>query len=181
MEEFFIKRFIVVVISFIILIFLTVWQGDDDFEKGKLNFLFYHFTIRNHSRMFGNRNYWLNLEIPSVGFNDYIYDKNSSLNDSNVHFALLKDSDLTKNIYYFVGHSGYGNRSYFNSLHSLKKGDVVIVRFFEKSLYYIVYSLYLIEKDGYMLTDDEEDVLYLITCSLKEENKQLVIKAYLTN
>ena len=62
----------------------------------------------------------------------------------------------------------------------LEKGDVVILHIQGKRLCYVVCDIYLIDKDGYMTVMEEDDVLYLITCSLLDKGKQLIVKCYLT-
>ena len=48
-----------------------------------------------------------------------------------------------------------------------------------RGIYYVSDS-YLIDKKGYMISNGESDTLYLITCSLVDKKKQLIIQANLT-
>lgn len=125
-------------------------------------------------------NYLLELSIPSINFNDYVYDIDSRYNDVDYRVELLGASNIDKNLYYFAGHSGNGSASYFNDLITLVKGDIVIVKYGNNKLYYVVDYIYYIEKLGFMGVDEEINTLYLITCSLENNDTQVIVKAYLT-
>ncbi len=125
-------------------------------------------------------NYLLELDIPCISFKDYVYPIDSSLNTVDYHVKILKESKIEENLYYFAAHSGNGRYSYFNHLVDVKIGDVIILNFFDHKLYYIVSDIYLIDKMGYMISNEFADTLYLITCSLENKKKQLIIQASLT-
>lgn len=125
-------------------------------------------------------NYLLELDIPCISFKDYVYPIDSSLNTVDYHVEILKESKIEENLYYFAAHSGNGKYSYFNHLVDVKIGDVIILNFFDHKLYYIVSDIYLIDKMGYMISNEANDALYLITCSLENKKKQLIIQANLT-
>ena len=125
-------------------------------------------------------NYLLELRIPCISFQDYVYPIDSSFNTVDYRVEILKESNMDKNLYYFAAHSGNGKYSYFNRLIELKIGDVIILHLFNHQLHYVVSDGYLINKKGYMISNGESDTLYLITCSLVDKKKQLIIQANLT-
>lgn len=126
--------------------------------------------------------YLLNLEIPCINLNEFVYDKDSLLNSLEFHVTILEESDLEKNVYFLAGHSGNGSSSYFNELISLKDGDMIFIRTRTKELCFVVEKCYFIEKNGYLEVDNELfNVLFMITCSLEFPDKQLVVRAKLVN
>lgn len=126
------------------------------------------------------QDYFLILEIPCINLNQLIYDINSEQNDVNSHVEILKNSNIYKNLYFFAGHSGNGKVSYFNEIENLRVGDMIFVYLVDKKLSFIVNEIYLIPKKGYLIVDnDAYNTLFLITCSLAFDNKQLVVQANL--
>ena len=176
MEVLLIKKLLFIVgVSLFVIVFFR--QNTDETHQLK-NISFFAPEVKSR-KAFKNQ-YLLKLEIPSIGFSDFIYSKENKLNNVNYHVALLKESDVEHNLYYFAGHSGYGRYSYFNDLIYIHNGDIIVVDLFYKKLYYKVNFIYFIDKVGYMFSDSKEDTLYLITCSLSDKKKQLIIEAKLT-
>ena len=176
----FLKRFLIIFISLFLL------GSGYYFYHSRYYYSFSQFNVNLKKRLNFNissskRGDLLELTIPCIEFYSKIYDIDLQNNQLKYGVSLLKDSDISKNLYFFAAHSGYGRYSYFNDLVYLRKGDVVFVESFGKKKCYVVDRIYLIDKLGYMLISRNRDVLYLITCSLKDKNKQLVIEAYLTD
>ena len=129
----------------------------------------------------GSNDYLLKLSIPCINLEEMVYDINSSFNNVDYHIKILKDSSVPDNVFFLAGHSGGGGASYFNDLVKLVKGDIIVIEIYDKKLYYVVEDFYYIEKTGYLeVSSGLKNVLFLITCSLKYSNQQLVVVAYLT-
>ena len=123
---------------------------------------------------------FLELEIPSIKLKQVVYSINSWRNDVDFHVELLKDSEIDQNVYFLAAHSGDGEASYFNDLSLLGIGDLIYLKTLEEELIYVIDQSYFIYKNGYLLVEEDlVDVIFLITCSLKYPDKQLVIKGIL--
>ena len=122
----------------------------------------------------------IRLVIPSIELDRNIYYLDERLNDVNYNIELLVDSDIGKNIFYIAGHSGSGDNCYFNRVDELVDGDCLYIYIDDRVLVYEVVDSYEIVKNGYMKIDkDEVDVLYLITCKVYNNGRQLVVKSKL--
>lgn len=117
------------------------------------------------------------LYIPKINLLRNVYDVNSSLNDVSINVELLNSSDKGKNLYLLASHSGGGQASYFDNLIYLEKGDIIFLKYRDKSLSYVVDKIFYIEKNGYFETTSRRDTLFLITCSLSNQKEQLVVVA----
>lgn len=127
-----------------------------------------------------NNEVMFQLEIPSINLKEDVYIMNSVWNDVNYHVELLEDSDLSRNILFLAAHSGNGSSSYFNDLVMLEKGDIVLVEYTSERYYYEVEDIYSIVKNGYMKIENNlRNVLYLITCSLEDKKRQIVVQSRL--
>ena len=180
LEDLFIKKFIlgVSILLFIgIIIFVNNVKNGETLKRNLSIIVPFHFHQEEKGKSF---NYLLELRIPCISFQDYVYPIDSSFNTVDCRVEILKESNMDKNLYYFAAHSGNGKYSYFNRLIELKIGDVIILHLFNHQLYYVVSDSYLIDKKGYMISNGESDTLYLITCSLVDKKKQLIIQANLT-
>ena len=159
------------------LIFLGLFFHE--FSKSNISFSIPSFSSIQMGKAL-TYSYLLELDIPKIQFKDYVYPMDSPFNKVDLHVEILESSNIENNLYFLAGHSGNGRYSYFNHLVDLEKGDVVILHIQGKRLCYVVCDIYLIDKDGYMTVMEEEDVLYLITCSLLDKGQQLIVKCYLT-
>lgn len=118
------------------------------------------------------------LEVPSIQLKEEVYPVNSFLNQVSFHVQILEDSNLERNIFFFAAHSGNGDKSYFNDIILLEKGDFIFVYIGDKKLMYVVNEKYFIDKNGYFYVDEvESNSLYLITCSRVYLDKQVVVVA----
>lgn len=121
------------------------------------------------------------LDIPRIKLTEKVYTMDSGKNYVDYHVQILEGSNIDKNFLFLAAHSGNGVASYFNRLIELEKGDVIwLDRGYEK-VYFVVDSLFYIQKNGYLEYSslEKENNLYLITCSLEYSDKQLVVKATL--
>lgn len=181
LEDLFIKKFIlgVSILLFIgIIVFVNNVKNGGTLKRNLSIIVPFHFHQEEEKGK--SFHYLLELRIPCISFQDYVYPIDSSFNTVDYRVEILKESNMGKNLYYFAAHSGNGKYSYFNRLIELKIGDVIILHLFNRQLYYVVSDIYLIDKKGYMISDGESDTLYLITCSLVDKKKQLIIQANLT-
>lgn len=180
LEDLFIKKFVLGISIFLIIgiiIFVNNVKNGEIWKRNLSIIVPFHFYQEEKGKSF---NYLLELRIPCISFQDYVYPIGSPFNTVDYRVEILKESKIDKNLYYFAAHSGNGKYSYFNRLIELKIGDVIILHLFNRQLYYVVSDIYLIDKKGYMISDGRSDTLYLITCSLIDKKKQLIIQANLT-
>ena len=115
------------------------------------------------------------LGIPSIGFRKPIYYYDSDNNDVDRNIMLLKESDAKRNLYLLAGHSGSGDNAYFNLINNIDIGDIIYIDVYHERLVYEVYDIFYVIKNGYISFSLDNDLLYLITCSLVYQNQQLVI------
>ena len=106
----------------------------------------------------------------------------SELNNVDYNVELLNESSYEDKLFYIVGHSGNGDNCYFNKIKNLKIGEYVYIIINNEKLIYRIDNIYYIVKDGYMeIFNDEVNLVYLITCDIYNNNRQLVIKGVLVN
>lgn len=115
------------------------------------------------------------LGIPSIGVRRPIYYYDSDDNDVDRNIMLLKESDAKRNLFLLAGHSGNGDNAYFNLIRNINIGDIIYIDVYDERLVYEVYDIYYVIKNGYISFSLDNNMLYLITCSLVYKNKQLVI------
>lgn len=123
----------------------------------------------------------LELDIPRINLMRKVYNINSSLNNVDKNVEILKNSNLDKNLYFLASHSGGGNASYFDALVYLEIGDFIWINKEREKYAFVIEEVFYIQKNGYFEVsyNKEGNNLFLITCSLKYKNKQLVIKSRL--
>ena len=122
---------------------------------------------------------FLILEIPQIDFVREIYYEDSDINDVDFNVILLRESDVKRNLFLFAGHSGYGDNAFFNDLVLLNIGDIIYVDKYSDRLLYEIKDIYLVFKTGNIDVMLEDNLLYLVTCSLVYQGMQLVIVAKL--
>lgn len=145
------------------------------------------FVFFNHSIIVDNDIYFSNgynysdkylvLKIPSINFIRNIYYEDKVINNVDYNVMLVRGSNILKKRFIFAGHSGYGDNAYFNDLALLHIGDIIYVDINQERLFYEVVYIYFIFKDGSMDISDEDNMVYLVTCSLVYSGMQLVIVA----
>lgn len=124
----------------------------------------------------------MNLMIPKINFRMNIYNFDSELNDVDYNIEILKDSSVIDRLFFIVGHSGMGDNCYFNDIKKLEIGDYVYLDVGDEVLIYKIIDRYYIVKNGYMdFGIDKCNRLYLITCDIGNDDKQLVLKGILIN
>ena len=95
----------------------------------------------------------------------------------------MESSDISNDLYFFASHSGGGSGSYFDDLIYLEKGDIVFIDESGIRKIFVIEDLFYIYKNGYfdVSYSSKGDVLFLFTCSVKYNDKQLVVRAKLIN
>ena len=119
------------------------------------------------------------IYIPRINLRKLVYTMDSSLNNVDYNVEILKQSNLDNNLFFLASHSGGGDASYFDSLIYLEKGDFIFISLKDKRLSFIVEEMFYIQKNGYFEVNyvSEGNSLFLITCSLKYIDKQLIVKS----
>lgn len=157
----------------------------------------YNFSFIGNNRLVGNfvnfsvreiikndikvrkEEYFLTLSIPKIGFSKGVYNINSDFNDISYNVKLLEYSSVDRQLFFFAAHSGIGDNCYFNDLVDLERGDFVFVQLNDSELCYVVENIFLIDKDGTFEFVDVDNSLFLITCSLIDKDKQLIVRGVL--
>jgi LPXTG-site transpeptidase (sortase) family protein len=136
--------------------------------------------INNLGKCHIKKNDYIRLLIPNINFDKFIYYLDDEINDVDYNVELLSSSDIYKNIFYFAGHSGSGDNCYFNRIVELNIGDYIYIYLDDIIFVYEIVDIYEIVKNGYMAIESNEvDVLYLITCKVYNNSRQLVVKSKL--
>lgn len=138
------------------------------------------YTVDNYevsTKIDSNNEVLLELYIPRISLRKYVYNMDSSKNNVNANVALLKGSDIGLNLYFLAAHSGGRRVSFFDDLVYLENGDIIWIYIGGKSLGYVVDDIYYIEKRGYFEANysSNGNRLFLITCSLEDKSKQIVV------
>ena len=121
------------------------------------------------------------LTIPSIKLSHSIYNMNSLLNNVDRNISILESTNLEKNIFYIASHSGGGDASYFDDIAHLEKGDMIYITKKDNTLIFVTEEIFYIQKRGTLeaMYSGYGNTLFLITCSLKYLDKQIIIKAKL--
>jgi LPXTG-site transpeptidase (sortase) family protein len=111
-----------------------------------------------------------------------VYNLDNDLNNVDYNIELLEYSNLENNLYFIAGHSGGGDNCYFNNIKNLGIGEYVYLVNKDSLLVYRIISKYYIFKSGYMeVNDNSKKEVYLITCDVNNNNRQLILKGILVN
>lgn len=122
------------------------------------------------------------LKIPKIDLFQKIYNINSKQNNVDKNIEVLSSSNTEDNNIILASHSGTNNNAYFNKLSLLKIKDLIYIYYQNKEYIYQVTNIYYIEKTGYLeISKYSKNTLILITCSLKYNNKQLIVTSNLIN
>ena len=102
LEDLFIKKFIlgVSILLFIgIIIFVNNVKNGETLKRNLSIIVPFHFHQEEKGKSF---NYLLELRIPCISFQDYVYPIDSSFNTVDYRVEILKGSNMDKNLYYFI-------------------------------------------------------------------------------
>ena len=94
----------------------------------------------------------------------------------NKNLVYYKRNDFNDKMIIF-GHSGLGYGAFFNRLDELNKNDeAYLYKDNDKAIYKVVDIYYVSYKDVYILNNDEEGTLLLVTCKKNDKSLRLVVK-----
>lgn len=132
----------------------------------------------SHNFLFDNYEHYntFKLLIPKIGFSKS-FNKYSTL-DENIKLheeSVLPNKENSTII--ILGHSGYTHNAFFNDLSLLGVGDNINFYYANKLYFYKVQSIEYIDKGYPYKVKFNENNLYLITCSLNDFSKQIVINS----
>ena len=124
------------------------------------------------------------LEIPSINLRKGFTSINDKDNDLNKNIQVLKESDMPDVVggnLIIAGHSGTGRIAFFKDLKKLSLKDSIYIYYQNKKYIYEIVDIYEIEKNGTMVLKKNKNktMLTLITCSMSDNKKQIVITSYL--
>ncbi len=124
----------------------------------------------------------LTIEIPKISLKRKVYNLNTPENNVDANIEIISSSKLKYNNIILASHSGNSKNAYFTKIKNLILNDKIFIYYQNKKYKYIVSDKKYIKKTGYLkINEYMPDTLILITCSLKERDKQLIIYANLTN
>lgn len=124
----------------------------------------------------------IELIIPKIGFDKILYDSNVFFNDVDYNVEILDNSDINNNLFFLASHSGNCDSCYFNKLKELEIFDYVYVVNNGKKVTFIINNKYFIIKSGNMeISYKDRDYIYLITCDIYNNNRQLILEGTLVN
>ena len=123
-------------------------------------------------------NYEMIIEIPKIALKKGIlnkYDKDNNI-DKNVTILQASVYPNEEGNIYIAAHSGNGHKSFFNDLVKLELNDEVLLYYQNQKYSYRVKEIKEIDKNGTIsLISNDENTLYLITCSQQNKGKYLII------
>lgn len=125
-------------------------------------------------------NYLLTIKIDKINLTKEIFNKEYQDIDNNI--ILLKESIMPDESNYsniiLVGHSGYGEKAYFEKIKLLTIGDIIDITYNNQNYKYKLIKKEDKTKDKFIsLTSYKDNILTLITC--KNDEKFLVITGQL--
>ena len=131
-------------------------------------------------------NYYAKVEIPKITLKKELFPKESAKNNVDQNITILKESELPNienSILILAAHSGTGEHAYFNDLYKLKKHDEIIIYYKNYKYFYEIDNIYEEIKSGkiHITKMKNQNQIILTTCSISNNNKQLVISGYLKN
>lgn len=119
------------------------------------------------------------IEIPKINLKHGFYHPISSKNKLKSGIKVI--SVNMDNVLILASHSGSSKIANFNNLSKLKKGDNITI-FYDKCEYHYAFDhSYMVNKTGhvYIKYDFSKKVLILITCDLKNKEKQVIYVSYM--
>lgn len=126
------------------------------------------------------------LSIPKINLKKGFTKKDSPYNTINKNISILSASDypdIENGNVIFAAHSGNSSVSYFNKLHNLSVGDVVIIEYNNIKYTYQIGNIYEVPKTGEVEIKRYKDVsnVTLITCTKNNNETQTVYVGVLIN
>ena len=116
------------------------------------------------------------LNIPSINLDLTVKKANDDFSNLDKNLVYYKRNNFNDKIIIF-GHSGLGYGTFFNRLDELNKNDkAYLYKDKNKATYEVADIYYVLDKDVYILNNDEEDALLLVTCKKNDKSLRLVVK-----
>ena len=109
------------------------------------------------------------IYIPKFDYKNIIDNKSNTLDDNEILLPSFSGNIGDKRIIL----AGHNNRYVFNKIYSLDLDDSVIISDFNVDYKYRVVDKYIIEVDDFS-TFDEDDTLYLMTCTDNNQERFIV-------
>lgn len=148
----------------LLIIFIAILNTNKVISNNSYNFLFdnYHYNT-------------FKLFIPKISLFKS-FNENSTLEDNiKLHEKSILSNE--KSTIIILGHSGYSKNAFFNDLSVLKIGDDINFYYGNKLYFYKVQKIEYITKGHPYKIEFSKDNLYLITCSLTDFSKQIIINS----
>ena len=120
------------------------------------------------------------LKIAKINLYKGLYSVDSGKNNVKYNIEILSKSNMPNeengNLI-LAAHSGNGKNAYFNDLRKLVLNDIVSVFYKNVEYKYKVVDIYEINKTGKAVIrrNKNKNTLTMITCSIKDKTKQIVI------
>ena len=128
-----------------------------------------------------NSSYFFDLSIPKINLDykvKYFSDKNNDV-DKGVYLVKDYDFNTLRGSLILASHSGNSSISYFKYLDKVSTNDIVKITYKGSIYYYKINEIYKINKTGRFNYNNDDKLIYLITCDKKSNTKQLVFKGEL--
>ncbi len=123
------------------------------------------------------------LYIKNIHLKENLYELNSYLNNVDRNIAVLEitnEPNKNNSLIVIAAHSGTGHIAYFKDLDKVKKNDLIILTYKNKTYNYIVNDIWNEKKTGNIkVPDNEKNQLVLTTCTPHKDNYQLIINCLL--
>lgn len=126
----------------------------------------------------------MTLYIDKINVQNKIYSKDSILNDIDLNVMILPDSDypdIEKGTVLLGGHSGVGDKAYFQRMTEVELGDLIRLNYDGKEYTYKVDNISKDNKDGKIRIDysSNETRLIIYTCYPGDKDSYLVLSSTL--
>ena len=124
----------------------------------------------------------MTLYIDKINVDNKIYSKESILNDIDINVIILKESDypdMEDGTVLLGGHSGIGEKAYFQRMNEMNIGDIIRIDYKEKEYVYKIDNISKDNKDGKIRINygDKGKRLIIYTCCPGDKDSYLVLSA----
>ena len=160
------KKSIIIVIILIIIIIIC---NKDSKIVSKISNISTDYNEYNKNEYIGY------LQIPIIDMNLGFYNYDNPFNDVDYNIEFINTN--IAETYLIAGHSGIGEKAYFNDLNKLKENDDIYLKFKDKTNHYKIIDIKSVIKTGKIEISNENNLLYLTTCDQIIDGYQLIITA----
>lgn len=117
------------------------------------------------------------LEIPTLRLKVGFFSIESPWNTVEYGLQVIASSKMPdeRGNFIIASHSGTSTISYFKSIHTVNKGDLIYVYYGNRKYIYQVISMYEEKKDGFITLPKVENFSLLTLTTCKGENQLLII------